>query len=175
MRGVPLLSPAAGKVAALRVRAVDPQHDDALLLLRQAAEEARAQYPELFAEDTPWPTNAPAVPGSVYLVAYRAGAPVGCGAFRPLQPWTAEVQRIFVAGPARRQGVAAAVLAELERRAQAMGYRMLQLETGARQAAAIALYERCGFRRVAPFGVYAGDPMSVCFEKRLDPGCQGTV
>jgi GNAT superfamily N-acetyltransferase len=151
----------------LRIEAVDPQHPDALALLHQAAGEARALYPELFGDDTPAPTNAPAVEGSVYLVAYRAGQPVGCGALRPLAPWVAEVRRMFVTRAARRHGVAAAVLAELEQRALAMGYRLLRLETGVRQDPAIALYQRCGFHRIPPFGPYVGDPMSVCFEKDL--------
>jgi putative acetyltransferase len=155
--------------AGLRIEAVDPLHPDALALLHEAALDARALYPELFGEDTPLPTNSPAVEGSVYLVAYREGRPVGCGALRPLQPWVAEVRRMYVTQAARRAGVAKAVLAELERRALGMGYRLLRLETGARQAPAIALYERCGFRRIAPFGPYVGDPMSVCFEKEPMP------
>ena len=151
----------------LSVKVVDPQHADALALLLQAAEDARALYPELFAPDSPLPTNAPAVPGSVYLVAYRGDTPVGCGALRPLQPWVGEVRRMFVTREARRQGVAGAVLAELERHAKTLGYRVLRLETGRRQDPAIALYERCGFRRIAPFGPYVGDPFSVCFEKAV--------
>jgi putative acetyltransferase len=43
----------------------------------------------------------------------------------------------------------------------------VRLETGNRQPEAIALYEGCGFARIAPFGVYVGDPTSVCFELRL--------
>lgn len=156
----------------LHIEAVDPLHADALALLQQAAQEARDLYPELFGPDAPWPTNAPAVPGSLYLVAYRDGQAVGCGALRPLEPWVAEVRRMFVTRAARRGGVAAALLAALEAQAVAMGYRLLRLETGRRQAPAIALYERCGFRRIAPFGPYVGDPTSVCFEKPLDLRCQ---
>jgi putative acetyltransferase len=161
------LSTATLDAAGLRIEAIDPLHADALALLAEAAEDARALYPELFGEDAPRPTNSPAVDGSVYRVAYREGQPVGCGALRPLQPWVAEVRRMFVTRAARRAGVAAALLGELERRAHAMGYRLLRLETGNRQAPAIALYERCGFRRIAPFGPYVGDPTSVCFEKPL--------
>lgn len=152
------------------VQAVDPQHPDALAFLVHAAQEARALYPDLFAEDTPLPTNAPAVQGSVYLVAYAGAVPVGCGALHPLQPWVAEVRRMFVTQAARRTGVATAVLAALEMHASTMGYRLLRLETGRRQRAAIALYERCGFRPIAPFGPYIGDPMSLCFEKSVVTG-----
>ena len=41
------------------------------------------------------------------------------------------------------------------------------LETGARQPEALALYESNGFARIAPFGEYIDDPVSVCMEKHL--------
>jgi hypothetical protein len=59
------------------------------------------------------------------------------------------------------------LLVHLEREAQVLGYRHLVLETGVRQQAAIALYGGCGWRRIAAYGTYVGDPMSVCFGKTL--------
>ena len=41
----------------LRVESSDPQHPQALRLLAEAALEARALYPELFARDAPAPGN----------------------------------------------------------------------------------------------------------------------
>jgi hypothetical protein len=49
-----------------------------------------------------------------------------------------------------------------------MNYSTLRLETGYRQLPAIALYLRRGYRRIDPFGPYADDPTSVCFEKHVD-------
>lgn len=144
---------------------VDPLGPDALALLREAAVEARALYPEHFEPDAPWPTNAPTPARGVYLVAYRAGRPVACGALRPIGPAVAEVRRMFVSRAARRQGAARAVLDELQVRATQLGYAALRLETGNRQRPAMALYEACGFVRIAPFGDHAGDPTSVCYEK----------
>lgn len=43
----------------------------------------------------------------------------------------------------------------------------MRLETGKRQLSAIALYETLGFKRIEPFGEYANDPLSVCFEKMV--------
>jgi len=151
----------------LAIRPVDPQCDDALALLAQAALEARALYPELFTPDTPLPTNAPALPRSVYLVAYAEERPVGCGALRPIDDITAEVRRVFVVAAQRRTGVACAVLAALQSHAHALDYRLLRLETGHRQQPAMAFYTSFGFRRIAPFGPYVDDPTSVCFEKDL--------
>ena len=33
---------------------------------------------------------------------------------------------------------------------------------------AIAMYERAGFRRVPPFGSYTDDPVSRCYEMKID-------
>ena len=148
---------------------VDPQGPDALRLLREAAVEARNLYPELFEPDTPWPGNDPTSSGGAYMVAYIDGSAVACGALRPLADGAAEVRRMFVSRHARRQGVARSMLEALEHRARQAGYLWLRLETGQKQAPAMALYASMGFRRIAAFGPYLGDPTSVCFEKHLPP------
>ncbi len=147
----------------------DPQGADALALLREAAIEARSLYPELFGPDAPWPGNPPTPDRGLYLVAYSDGSPVACGALRPIDQATAEVRRMFVTSTARRQGLARAMLRELERYAAGFGYRNIRLETGNRQLPAIALYEKLGFKRIPSFGQYANDPLSVCFEKTVSP------
>ena len=145
----------------------DPQGADAMGLLREAAIEARQLYPELFAPGAPWPDNPPTPERGIYLVAYAGGKPVACGALRPLDADTAELRRMFVTASSRRQGIAKAMLAELEKQAARLGFRRMRLETGNRQASAMALYEQQGFRLIPPFGEYVGDPVSVCFEKIL--------
>ncbi len=76
---------------------------------------------------------------------------------------------MFVSNTSRRKGLAKAVLQELEARAAAFAYKTMRLETGNRQLSAMALYEAYGFRRIAAFGDYVGDPTSVCFEKTVQP------
>ena len=151
----------------LRVESSDPQHPQALRLLAEAALEARALYPELFARDAPAPGNPPLREREVYLLAWRDGRAVGCGALRQHNAFTAELRRMFVSRSARRDGVAHALLVRLEAEARSLGYRQLVLETGVRQAPAIALYSGSGWRRIAPFGSFVGDPMSVCFGKTV--------
>jgi GNAT superfamily N-acetyltransferase len=161
---------------ALDIRVVDPLCAEALALLHAAALEARSLYPDLIAVDAPLPTNAPHAPGCVYLLAYDGDRPVGMGALRPMPcasvetpaSDTAEVRRMFVDAAHRRRSVGRQLLAALERHAAALGYRRLVLETGNRQVPAISLYERAGFRRIAPFEPHVGDPTSVCLEKILD-------
>jgi putative acetyltransferase len=79
----------------------------------------------------------------------------------------AEVRRMYVAPSLRRKGIGRQLLATLERIALQFGYSTLRLETGVRQAEAIALYESRGFYRIPAYGVHVDDPLSICFEKKL--------
>jgi GNAT superfamily N-acetyltransferase len=136
-------------------------------LLREAALEARALYPELIAPDAPMPSNPALQEGWAYFVAFSAGTAVGCGALRRLDKTAAEVRRMYVLQSRRRSGVARPVLQHLERTAASLHYTVLRLVTGNRQHAAMALYEAFGFNRIAPFGEYANDLTSICYEKRV--------
>ncbi len=136
-------------------------------MLRAAAEEARALYPELQEAAATWPTNTPTPARGIYLIAHVDAVAVGMGALRPLEEHSAEVRRLYVLPSHRRLGVARLILAELERQALHFGYHVLRLETGDRQQAALRLYEACGFRRIEAFAPYTDDPTSVCFEKSM--------
>lgn len=151
----------------IRIEVADPQGAAALTLLRAAAEEARALYPELQEAAATWPTNPPTPARGIYLIAHVDTLAVGMGALRPLDELSAEVRRLYVLPSHRRLGVARLILVELEMRALHFGYRVMRLETGDRQRAALRLYEACGFRRIEAFAPYTGDPTSVCFEKSL--------
>ena len=74
---------------------------------------------------------------------------------------------MWVTPEARGKGVAHAILVALEAKARQEGARSLMLETGIKNRAALALYERAGFRRCGPFGEYLPDPISVFMEKAL--------
>ncbi|MEE9391866.1 MAG: GNAT family N-acetyltransferase [Planctomycetota bacterium] len=155
------------KADDIEIRDGDPQGEPAGKLLREAAIEARAQYPELFAADDPWPTNPPVSVRGAFVLAYHEQVAVGCASLRSLSQTAVELRRVFVALNARRQGVAQALLDDLENRAQQMGYTHVLLETGFRQLPAMAFYEARGYFRIQPFGEYRDDPSSVCFEKKL--------
>ena len=152
---------------------VDPQGTDALALLRDAAIEARELYPEFSSPGDPWPTNSPTPDRGTYLVVYRDGEPVACGALRPLDKSIVEVRRMFVVKHARRGGLGCAILGALEEIADGFGYKSMRLETGNRQVPAMALYASYGFTRIEPFGEYVNDPTSVCYEKVVRPVPRG--
>jgi hypothetical protein len=59
-------------------------------------------------------------------------------------------------------------MAALEAEARTLGVRRLVLETGVRQAAALALYQATGFHQIPLFGEYCLSPeTSVCLGKDL--------
>ena len=106
-----------------------------------------------------------------FFVARLHGQAVGCGGVALFDDF-AEVKRMYVRDAARRQGVAAALLARLEDEARNAGLSWLRLETGEHQIAAMRLYTRAEFRRCPAFGHYAlmapqSIATSVFFEKRI--------
>lgn len=105
----------------------------------------------------------------IFLVARWDGVAVGCGAVKFVNGDYTEVKRMYVTPRWRGRGVARALLTHLERLSHQNGFRVLRLETGIYQPEAVRLYERAGFARCAPFGEYAEDGVSLCYEKRLAP------
>lgn len=159
-------------MTAARIETADPRGSAASALLAEAAAEARTLYPESFPPGCPEPTNDPTPAGGVYLLTYEGGRPVASGALRPIDAGTCEIGRMFVTASRRRQGLASAMLAALERHAVELGTSRLRLETGDRQAPALALYAGRGFVRIPAFGRHADDPTSVCFEKACGPAAE---
>lgn len=110
-------------------------------------------------------------PNVHFFVAHLGDTAVGCGAVAMFDDY-AEVKRMYTREAARGRGVGKALLAEIEAEARAAGKPMLRLETGTLQAAAIGLYEGCGFQPRGPFGHYAELPphriaTSLFYEKPL--------
>ncbi|MBB3678448.1 GNAT family N-acetyltransferase [Modestobacter versicolor] len=107
-------------------------------------------------------------PLGLFLVAEVDGVPAGCGGWRAQGDGVAELKRMYVEPAFRRRGIAALLLAELERTAVAAGHRHLLLNSGDRQPEALALYARAGYTPVAGYGVYADAPGAVFLGKDLD-------
>jgi putative acetyltransferase len=102
-----------------------------------------------------------------FLVARDAGGrAVGTGALALKGNW-AELKAMWVIPEARGLGISKRILAALEARARGEGVRILRLETGVENHAALGLYARAGFRRCDPFGDYRPDPLSVFMQKDL--------
>ena len=94
------------------------------------------------------------------------GSAIGCGAV-VLEPEYGELKRMFIRPEHRGQGLSKRLLAFLEEQARAKRCNVFTLETGIYQPEALALYERSGYKRCAPFGNYKPDPMSVFMMKKV--------
>lgn len=147
--------------------AVEPSNSaDARCLIRQLDEDLLRRYPALQEIHGLHPHNL-IEPGFTFVIARIEEAAVGCGALRRLKPDIGEVKRMFVLPDFRGRGIARRILKALESRAHELQYRSVCLETGIGQPEAIGLYKSAGYHEIPGFGEYAGNPFSVCFEKRL--------
>lgn len=102
-------------------------------------------------------------PASVALVGCQSGAPPEVGAFALAQVAAdeAEILTLGVAEGWRRRGVGARLVAGIMRAAQRAGATHVFLEVAEGNAAARALYDRCGFVETAKrtgYYVRAGQP-----------------
>jgi putative acetyltransferase len=95
-----------------------------------------------------------------------SGQLVGCGALLWRQTY-GELKRFYIADAYRGRGLGRQLLDAIERHARRNGCRMLRLETGIRQPAALTLYRSAGFSETGCFGEYGPDPLSVFMEKTL--------
>ena len=84
--------------------------------------------------------------GLVYLVGRMDGEPVACGF---VEPWAELAAADVAVVPAhRRHGIGSAVLAEVRRRARALGKDRVQVEVRESEPASLQFVERRGFTRV---------------------------
>jgi putative acetyltransferase len=98
------------------------------------------------------------------------GRAVGCAAVVLLEQdgvRYGELKRMYVQPASRGAGLAARLLAALEREAAGAGCTRMALETGPSQPEALRLYERHGYRRCGPYGDYPDDPWSVFMAREL--------
>jgi putative acetyltransferase len=143
----------------------NPRQIDVLALLQQGDDFALSLYPA----ESYYGLDVAALerPDVSLYVAREGGVALGTAAIVDRGDGSAEVKRMFVTDTARGLGVGRTLLGAIEAHARAAGISLLQLETGLPQAAAIALYERAGYRQIPRFGQYINDPTSYCMEKRL--------
>jgi GNAT superfamily N-acetyltransferase len=120
---------------------------------------------DIEAEIAAGPPRELAGPHGVLLLARVDGGPAGLGGVRFLDTETAEVKTMFVAPAHRGQGLARAILDELERIAREHGCLRTRLDTSDYLTGAVALYRSAGYREVPP---YNDNPKAnLWFERQL--------
>ncbi|WP_086809332.1 GNAT family N-acetyltransferase [Streptomyces reticuliscabiei] len=100
--------------------------------------------------DTPAGEFVP--PRGLFLLARDpAGRPLGCGGWHLLCPGTGEIKRMYVRPEARGRALGRQILQVLEADARDQGLDHMQLETGAFNGAALALYARHGYSSIPSY------------------------
>ncbi|GAA0984441.1 GNAT family N-acetyltransferase [Nocardioides aquaticus] len=172
------MPPLPDPAPVLRLVRVGYGHPDAVRLVEEVQQEYVVRYgsPDV----TPLDPLMFEPPTGSFFVGYRdapdgTSEAVATGAWRRVDlpvlgvSRTAELKRMYVSPRAQRAGHARTVLAALEADAAAYGAEAMVLETGVRQPEAIALYRSAGYVAVPDFGHYAGEALSRCYGRLLDP------
>jgi GNAT superfamily N-acetyltransferase len=142
-----------------------PAHPDAIALIAELDAHLTPLYPS---ESRHGFSVQKLIADAVAFFVIRDGdVPAGCGGIKLVGAEYGEVKRMWVRSQFRGRGYGKLMLDHLGDYARGRGIRILRLETGIHQHAAIRLYEGEGFRRIPPFGPYRDDPVSLCYEKRI--------
>jgi ribosomal protein S18 acetylase RimI-like enzyme len=104
--------------------------------------------------------------GGDFIVGERNGEIVCIGALKKLSETDAEIRRMRVSPNFQRRGLGQAILDILEIQAIDLGYKVLQLETTARQVPALSLYKKNGFVEVRREMIFGFE--SIFFVKQLN-------
>lgn len=89
-------------------------------------------------------------PGRVLLM-LKDGMPIGCGMFYPLDETSAEIKRVYIRPEARGLGAGRQIMDALIAQCRANGFKRILMDTGKKHDAAIALYDKMGFKRRGPY------------------------
>jgi putative acetyltransferase len=151
----------------IKIAKEDPSSPEVSRLLSAFVDEVKKRYDSPPADVGIFDPDLVSVPRSVFLVARQDRDAVGCGALVPIDEYSVEIKRMFVARESRGLGIATLILDELERLAREFDYDAIRLETGVKQPESIALYGKAGFYRIPNFPPFEDDRSAVCFEKKI--------
>ena len=117
-----------------------------------------------FAQELATLPGAYAPPRGRLLLALDGDDAAGCGALRPLGDDVCEMKRLYLRATLRGRGAGRILARRIMDEARAIGYRTMRLDTLPMMKDAIALYERLGFRPIAPY--YANPVPGALFLER---------
>jgi GNAT superfamily N-acetyltransferase len=142
-----------------------PDSPDAIALINELEAHLEPLYPS--ASRHGYSVEKLIVQAVAFFVLRADGSPAGCGGIQMVGTEYGELKRMYVRPSFRGLGFGKLLLDHLADYARGHGIGLLRLETGVHQEAAIKLYEREGFQRIPPFGMYVEDPLSLCYEKQI--------
>ena len=147
----------------MEFRPEDPSRPPASDLVDAMVAEMEPLYGRI---DVPGAPSASAAdfspPGGTFLVGYEDGVAVCGGGVKRLDEEACEIKRMYVVPSARGRRLGVELLVALEDAARSLGYRIVRLDTGAKQPHAIRMYRDSGYRDIGnfnanPFASYWGE------------------
>jgi GNAT superfamily N-acetyltransferase len=158
--------PTGGPAPALAFRPAHVDSGPGAVLVQAMRDEMAVIYDGLDLDAADMPRAGAAElgpPGGAFRVGWHGEVPVCCGGIKRLDEEACEIKRMYVAPQARGQGVARALLGALEQVARDLGYAVARLDTGPRQAHALALYRSSGYVEIPNFN---GNPAALYFAEK---------
>ena len=108
-------------------------------------------FQEIDAEIDGLPGKYAAAHGGVLLLALQGTQPAGCAALRALEPGVCEMKRLWVRDAFRGARLGELLARTILKRAAALGYAIIRLDTLAHMTRAQRLYARLGFREIPAY------------------------
>lgn len=139
------------------IKTVDAVKSQRLVEVRELFEEYAANLGislcfQNFEEELAGLPGSYAAPGGTILLADVDGEAAGCVALRPLEtPGVCEMKRLYVRERFREMRLGRALAEAVIEQARRSGYRAIRLDTLPSMGRAIGLYEKLGFKDIAPY------------------------
>ena len=148
----------------IRIQIVDPRQPEFRAMLLDSENYMASLYPAQSNHILDIETLCQ--PQMLFFGAFVDDVAQGCGGYWNHDGYV-EIKRLWVSPSARGLGLGHQLLDHFEAAARAKGAALARLETGISQPEATALYEKCGYDYITPFGDYRPDPLSLFMEKAL--------
>lgn len=112
------------------------------------------------------PYNVSSAVDDVLLV-YLGERAVGCAGLKKYSGTDAEIKRVWVEPDCRGRHIATRMMALVEEKAAALGYRRVILQTRPVMEGAVALYRKTGYELIDNYPPYDRLKGAICFAKEL--------
>ncbi len=91
--------------------------------------------------------------------------PIACASYRACGKDSVEFKRVYVKKEYRKRGIAFCLIRKLEENVIENGFRDSYIVTGKNNFAAIGLYEKLDYEKIAKFGQFKEDETVICMKK----------